>query len=256
MLPVLLSCTCAPIFAGEESPTLKRGDLIGKHWAALEKNYGDAKPLLETPSRVPGITEAGTNLGMWQVGDGVLVVEMSLGAGIVMDVSYVIGTGKENKRTTLKVKEFNPTKGEMVIIVPGRVKSTDTPASFRNRATPVTARHGPPAIVVLSGERELDIEIVSFRATNKRRQSWVFGFHKLTDPEAFTLELMDNDSFATSFIKKNPGFMREYWEERQAIGKKEKAWDYTKPINPYQRFHIKVDARPSVSRILEWKPIE
>lgn len=256
MLPVLLSCMCTPLFAGEESPTLERGDLIGKHMSALRRHYGDAKPLLKTASRVTGITEAGTQVGMWQVGDGVLVIEMSLGAGFVMDISYVIMTGTEQKRTTLKVKEFNLTKGEMVITVPGRATSKDSPASFRDKATPATARQGEPATVVLSGEQELDVELVSFRSTNNRRQSWVFGFHTLTDPKAFTLELMDDDSFATSFIKENPGFMKEYWEERQAIGKKEKTWDYTKPVSPYQRFHIKVNARPSGTRILEWKPMD
>jgi len=239
-----------------KSTILRRGDLIGRHISALRK-YGDGTPLLEleTPSRVPGITERGTEVGMWKVGDGILVVETSLGAGFVADISYVIVTGKENEKTTLKVKEFNLTKGEMVIIVPGCAKSTDSPPSHRDETTPATARHGP-GIVVLSGEHELDVEVVSFRATNNRRQSWVFGFHKLTDPEAFTLELRDNDSFATSFIKENPEFMKEYWEERRVIGEKEKMWDYTKPVNPYQRFHIKVDARPSGARILEWKLIE
>ena len=122
-------------------------------------------------------------------------------------------------------------------------------------ATTGPERHGERARVVLSGIQELDVEVVSFRATNNRRPSWVFGFQKLGQPEVFALELIDDDEFATTFIKDRPDFMKEYWVERQAAIKEHKQWDYAKPVNPHPRFHIKVDAGKSIARILEWKKI-
>lgn len=35
--------------------------------------------------------------------------------------------------------------------------------------------------------------------------------------------------------------MKAYREERLAVWKNEQKWDYTKPVNPHQCFHIKVD---------------
>jgi hypothetical protein len=151
------------------------------------------------------------------------------------------------KRTTISC---------FLVALAGCTQPAASPKADRNVAAANATRHGERATVTLSGTQELDIEVVSFRATNKRRQSWVFGFQKLGNPEQFTLELDDNDSFAMSFIKNNPEFMKEYWEEQLAVGKKEKKWDYTKPVNPHPRFHIKVDAIYSIARILEWKPIE
>jgi hypothetical protein len=78
----------------------------------------------------------------------------------------------------------------------------------------------------------------------------------VTGAESFTLELTDIDTFTTSFIKNNPEYMKQYWAERRAIGVKQKMWDYTKPVHPHPRFHIKVDASYAVARIVEWKPIE
>lgn len=117
-------------------------------------------------------------------------------------------------------------------------------------------RHGERTTVVLSGVQEFDVEVVSFRATNKRRQSWVFGFQKLDRPEAFVLELLDDDHFATTFIKDRPVFVKEYWAEHHTAIKEHKQWDYAKPVNPHPRFHIKVDASMDIARILEWKKID
>jgi hypothetical protein len=96
---------------------IKRGDKIGKHLGdgtPLKKNYGESKQLLDSPSSVP----ANTEVMMWKVGDGILVIETSLGACFIVDINYVITDSKDEKRTTLKVKEFNPFTGEMTIVVP------------------------------------------------------------------------------------------------------------------------------------------
>lgn len=121
-------------------------------------------------------------------------------------------------------------------------------------AQAMDTRHGDQTRVVLSGVQELDVEVVSFRETNNRRQSWVFGFQKLTVPEVFTLELLDDD-FTTAFIKARPDFMREYYAERLAAIKEYKQWDYVKSVNQHPRFHFKVDASKPIARILEWKQI-
>lgn len=145
----------------------------------------------------------------------------------------------------------------LVISLTGCTKPTAYPDSIGDVVVPSAALHDQHPVIVLSGVQGLDVELVSFRATNNRRQTWVFEFHQLSPPAAFSLELNDDNSFATSFIKKNPEFMKEYWNEKLALGKKKK-WDYTKPINPSPRFHIKVEVETGVSmaRIFDWKPIE
>lgn len=95
---------------------IRRGDGIGKHLgeASPLRKYGDGKPLLDAPAGVPGISE----VAMWKVGDGILIIECSFSAGIIGDIRYVIMSGKDKERTTLHVKEFNPTTGDMTIVVP------------------------------------------------------------------------------------------------------------------------------------------
>ena len=114
---------------------------------------------------------------------------------------------------------------------------------------------GDRATITLSGVQELDVELVSFRATNKRRRSYVFTFQKLSAPEQFSIEVW-HEGFAKEFIETHPAFMKEYGEGRQALIQKTNERDYTKEINPFLRYRIKIDAKPSISRILEWKPIE
>ena len=118
-----------------------------------------------------------------------------------------------------------------------------------------TQQPADPVSVVLSGVQELDVEVTTFRSTDNRRQSWIFGFQRLDKPEAFTLELLENDGFATAFIKSRPGFMNEYRAEQQAALLQHRQWDRAKPVIPHPKFRIKVDANGSMARILEWKDI-
>ena len=106
-----------PIEAKQTAGTvIRRGDNIGKHLeeASPLRKYGDGKSLLDIPAGVPGVSE----VAMWKVGDGILIIEHSFSAGIIEDISYVIMNGKDKERTTLQVKEFNPTTGDMTIVVP------------------------------------------------------------------------------------------------------------------------------------------
>lgn len=118
-----------------------------------------------------------------------------------------------------------------------------------------TAQPGEPVSVALSGVQELDVEVVSFRSTDNRRQSWIFGFQRLDKPESFTLELLEHDSFAQAFIKNRPDVVTEYQAERVAALQQNRQWDRAKPVIPHPKFHIKVDANRSMARILEWKEI-
>jgi len=106
-----------PPQVGPSIPVIKRGDKIVKHLGdgtPLKKNYGESKQLLDSHSSVP----ANTEVMMWKVGDGTLVIETSLGAGFIVDINYVITDSKDEKRTTLKVKEFNPSTGDMTLAIP------------------------------------------------------------------------------------------------------------------------------------------
>jgi hypothetical protein len=108
-----LLLTCLTAFAGEQTSKLRRGDLIGDHLSELRK-YGESKPGLEAPSGLAGTVE----MAMWKVGDGFLVIETSMSAGIVKDITYVIYGEKEKQKTVLKVKEVDFKTGEIVLVLP------------------------------------------------------------------------------------------------------------------------------------------
>ena len=123
---ILASLVCMSAFAvsAEDNNVIKPRGSIGEHLgeaAALIRTYGKPKQLLDSPSSVPATTE----VMMWKVGEGILVIETSFSAGIIKNISYVI-TDSQNRRTTLKVKEFNPATGEMTIIIPNKVQEDTT----------------------------------------------------------------------------------------------------------------------------------
>jgi hypothetical protein len=115
----VLICLCIATTAGANDTVIKRGGLIGKHMeegSPLVKTYGKPSQLLDSPSSIP----ARSNVMMWRVGEGVLVIETSFSAGIIDAISYVLTDSKGQTRTTLAVKEFNPATGEMTIIIPNQ----------------------------------------------------------------------------------------------------------------------------------------
>jgi hypothetical protein len=115
LLIIAVLCMSAQVpVAGENGP-VKSGDLIGHHIAALRK-FGDGRLLIEWPSNKPNEIVP-NEVGMWKVGDGILVVEHTMGAGIITGMSYVIRDAKGKVAVTFKVKEFDPSTGEMVIIL-------------------------------------------------------------------------------------------------------------------------------------------
>ncbi len=56
---------------------------------------------------------------MWRIGDGILTVTTSIGAGIVKEMSYIVRTDG-GRGLPLEVREFNPKTGEMTIRVPNK----------------------------------------------------------------------------------------------------------------------------------------
>jgi hypothetical protein len=96
------------------------GDSIASHWkedSPLRK-HGDGKPLMDWPVTM------GCHAMMWKVGDGILIIEHTVGIGLIKKMSYVINDAKGNVSATLVVKEFAPTTGEMKISVPNKVPDT------------------------------------------------------------------------------------------------------------------------------------
>ncbi|MBE0665474.1 MAG: hypothetical protein IH584_06585 [Candidatus Aminicenantes bacterium] len=119
-----LACMFALAATAAETDVIKTGGAIGAHLGEgtpLTRTYGKPAQLLDSPSSVPGTSE----VMMWRVGAGILVIETSFGAGIIKNISYVIDGSQEQKRTTLKVKEFNPASGEMTITIPGKATDSD-----------------------------------------------------------------------------------------------------------------------------------
>ena len=120
IISVALLCSLAVCaMADADSSVISPGELISKHVSSL-KPYGDGKPLNATPAGTPGKTE----VMMWRVGDGILTVTVTIGAGVIRDMSYITRTDG-GKGLPLKVKEFNPETGDMTIMVPNnRVEAT------------------------------------------------------------------------------------------------------------------------------------
>jgi hypothetical protein len=114
IIAVLMVSVGLAVAAETNSPVLKQGDLISRHLQNLAP-FGDGKPLLATPAGQPGTTE----VMMWKIGDGILTVTTSIGAGIIKEMSYIVRTDG-GRGLPFEVKEFNPKTGEMTIRVPNK----------------------------------------------------------------------------------------------------------------------------------------
>jgi hypothetical protein len=90
----------------------RRGEAV----SLLTERYGQA-----SVSGEGGATNAldGAEVLQWKVGDGYLEIEITLGAGIVKEITYVIGDQKDKSHKKLKVNNVDLTKGEMTIELPG-----------------------------------------------------------------------------------------------------------------------------------------
>jgi hypothetical protein len=121
-----LICMHMAAIAGEQSHILKRGDFIGGHLPELKK-YGE--PVPQSDSTLGGYTGRGEK-GAWKIGDGFLVIETSMGAGFILDISYVINSGKDKPIIMLKVKEVDLSNGEMTVIIPGTAPEKTKPSPF------------------------------------------------------------------------------------------------------------------------------
>ena len=106
-------CLSMPALADEQSPVLKRGELIVDHLTKLRERTSEGKGFRKTK------TLPFTEVTRWGLGDGFLEIETSMGAGIVLDITYVVSNEKEQEKKTLKVKDVDLTKGEMTVMLPG-----------------------------------------------------------------------------------------------------------------------------------------
>lgn len=114
VLLVLVVCASVSALAGEQSQEMKRGDSIGKHLPKLTEKYGKGNASEKSATDALAKTEMVT----WKVGDGYLEVETTLGAGIVKDITYVMGDEIDKQRRRLRVKDVDLAKGEMTIVIP------------------------------------------------------------------------------------------------------------------------------------------
>jgi hypothetical protein len=115
VLPMIV-CLCTVVMAGE-GQILKRGILIGELLPQLNK-YGKPHSLSSSPED-KGIVEKIA----WKIGQGSLVAEITIGAGIVRDLFYALPDGRTQTEIILKVKEVNLADGEMTIILPNSATS-------------------------------------------------------------------------------------------------------------------------------------
>jgi hypothetical protein len=118
-LAVLFCGTTA--FTGETNSVVKIGDSIALHWKENSplRDYGDGSLLMGWKTII------GNQCMMWEVGDGLLVLEHTVGIGRISRLTYVVRDAKGEIVTSLPVKDFNPKTGEMTIMIPNKANSED-----------------------------------------------------------------------------------------------------------------------------------
>lgn len=100
---------------GGGTSIVREGEQLKKYLPELIEKYGNGIASEKFATSALSRSEVKT----WKVGDGYLEIETTLGAGIVKDITYVVGDENGEKRTRMKVKDVDLTKGEMTILVPG-----------------------------------------------------------------------------------------------------------------------------------------
>ncbi len=100
--------------------------------------------------------------------------------------------------------------------------------------------------------RDYSVELVSVRATNKRRQSWIFGFKRLDNGKRMSFELWDNHSFTLAVMARDGALYKDYWQQAEAAFKKGQR-DYSMPVAAGKRYQITTDRRGR--SISEWRVI-
>lgn len=112
-----ISSICMSTIAGDQPHAMKKGTFLADHLSELKK-YEKSTPFsgIERNPSTSVMTEA----AIWKVGDGFLVVECTIGAGIITNITYVIYSEKDKQQITLNVKDVDLTKNEMTIILPNR----------------------------------------------------------------------------------------------------------------------------------------
>jgi hypothetical protein len=101
--------------SSDQVSALKTGEGVGKYLLRLNEKYG--RPTVAEKAAPNGLKRS--EVMQWKVGDGYLEIETILGAGIVKEITYVIGDQKDKSHKKLKVKNVDLTKGEMTIELPG-----------------------------------------------------------------------------------------------------------------------------------------
>lgn len=122
---------------GAQSDTTNRvirvGDSIALHWSkdCPLRKYGDGNPMMDWTPRL------GCQAMMWNVGDGVLVHEHTMGIARIDSLTYLLRDDSGKPIAKLTVKMFDPTTEEMMIGVPNKgLVRTGDPRTVRPSAQP------------------------------------------------------------------------------------------------------------------------
>jgi len=110
---LMIVCGCILLFSEEDNALLKRGSMIGTYIQELQHKYGEGKQVFEADSKTAGTR----GKVLWKIGKGSLLIEMSMGAGTVSDMSYVIDTEGGQRKILFNVKNVDIAKGEMTVFL-------------------------------------------------------------------------------------------------------------------------------------------
>ncbi len=112
---ILPGCGQAGTPVEDTTAKIQIGHSVDMHREALNMMYGKGLETINAGTNALSRSEVMT----WTVGDEYLEIESTSGAGIVKDISYVVGNENGEKRSRIKVKEVDLAKGEMTIMIPG-----------------------------------------------------------------------------------------------------------------------------------------
>ena len=109
----MLLCLSTALANETNSAVIQVGDKIGDHLKSLE-----SYPRTDQTRKMP-FGPSGNITARWNVGHGTLHIAHSAGVGIITSMKFGVSSDGKNE-VTFVVKQFDPTTGELTMIVPNK----------------------------------------------------------------------------------------------------------------------------------------
>jgi hypothetical protein len=110
----MLLCLSTALANETNSAVIQVGDKIGNHLKRLE-----SYPRTDQTRKMP-FGPSGNITARWNIGNGTLHITHSVGVGIITSMKFGVSSDGKNE-VTFVVEEFNPTTGELTMILPNNL---------------------------------------------------------------------------------------------------------------------------------------